>query len=368
VPLAKAPGTDAFILRRALNAHFRLGQKENASALASFAANDNSTEALRVEALELLSLWAKPPARDHVVGLYRPLPLRDSAVAAHELDSVLAKIEAKAPSSVKLAAKKTATALADHNATPVLTPQEFAKLSGTLETGTIPEKQTALAALAGVNDDRAATLLTAWLDKLLAAEVPKELRLDVLEAAQKNQSLVTSAATKAQLERYDAGRDSHDPLAKWRDCLYGGNPDDGRKTFMERQDLACLRCHKINGEGGDVGPDLAGIGQRQTREYILESILFPNKIIAPGFESAIVTLKNGTSYAGVVKSENDAQLILNSAEDGLLTLKKADIQKRDHGLSAMPDGVADILSKHELRNLLEFLARDPQPASKSLDK
>ena len=134
---------------------------------------------------------------------------------------------------------------------------------------------------------------------------------------------------------------------------------------MERQDAACLRCHKINGEGGEVGPDLAGIGQRQTREYILEAIIFPNKNIAPGFESAIVTLKNGTSYAGVVNSENDAQIIINSPEDGLLTLKKAEIQKRDHGLSAMPDGVADILSKHDLRNLVEFLATIRPPTNAS---
>jgi putative heme-binding domain-containing protein len=79
---------------------------------------------------------------------------------------------------------------------------------------------------------------------------------------------------------------------------------------------------KINDEGGEVGPDLGGIGQRQTREYILESILFPNKNIAPGFESAIVALKNGNSFAGVVKSEKDIQLVIHSPNHGLLMLKK----------------------------------------------
>src|SRR6185436_16741602 len=53
------------VLRRAMNTHFRVGRKENASALALFAANENAPETLRAEALELLSLWAKPPGRDH---------------------------------------------------------------------------------------------------------------------------------------------------------------------------------------------------------------------------------------------------------------------------------------------------------------
>src|SRR6266404_6189451 len=99
-------------------------------------------------------------------------------------------------------------------------------------------------------------------------------------------------------------------------CLYGGQADEGRKTFIERQDAACFPCHKINGEGGEVGPELAGIGQRQSREYILESILFPNAKIAPGFESVLVSMKSGKNYGGALKSENDAQIVIHSPEDG----------------------------------------------------
>jgi quinoprotein glucose dehydrogenase len=75
-------------------------------------------------------------------------------------------------------------------------------------------------------------------------------------------------------------------------------------------------------------------------------------------------MKNGSSSAGIVKSENENQLVINSPEDGLLTLKKADIEKRDRGLSAMPDGMGDLLSKQELRNLVEFLATVPQQSKR----
>jgi quinoprotein glucose dehydrogenase len=293
------------------------------------------------------------------------LPLRDGDVAARELDVFVPKLETNAPTAVKIAARKAVAQLASNpgeNTTPG--PEELAKLSRMLESGSLADKQSALAALALMNDDHTSELLNGWLDKLLAGRVAKELRLDVLEAVRRNQGLRASTAAQEKLAKYEATHDLRDTLATWRDCLYGGNAEEGKKTFLERQDAACLRCHKINGEGGEVGPDLAGIGQKQTREFILESILFPNAKISPGFESVLISMKNGASWAGVVKSENDTQLVINSPEDGLLTLKKADIQKRDRGLSAMPEGMTEMLSKQDLRNLVEFLATTPPPASR----
>ncbi|MEO8427022.1 MAG: hypothetical protein ABI651_07920, partial [Verrucomicrobiota bacterium] len=75
-----------------------------------------------------------------------------------------------------------------------------------------------------------------------------------------------------------------------------------------------------------------------------------------GSENLLVTLKNGMACAGVVKSEDEKELVLNSPEDGLLKLKKSDLQSREKGLSAMPDGMGSLLSKQDLRNLVEFLA------------
>ena len=49
----------------------------------------------------------------------------------------------------------------------------------------------------------------------------------------------------------------------------------------------------VKGLGGEVGPELTGIITRHDREYILESILFPNKQIAPGFESVILAKNEG---------------------------------------------------------------------------
>jgi quinoprotein glucose dehydrogenase len=139
--------------------------------------------------------------------------------------------------------------------------------------------------------------------------------------------------------------------------FFGGNAEQGKKIFLERPDAQCVRCHKINGVGGDVGPDLSHVGAQKDRQFLIESILLPNKEIAQGFESVTVALKNGTSYAGVLKRESADELVINSPEEGgLVTIKKSDIQSRQKGLSPMPEGMGRILSKQDLRDLVEFLS------------
>src|SRR5262249_60796180 len=61
------------LLRRLINAHFRLGQPENAAALVNFAASSSAPEQARAEAISVLAEWAKPSGRDHVTGLWGAL-------------------------------------------------------------------------------------------------------------------------------------------------------------------------------------------------------------------------------------------------------------------------------------------------------
>src|SRR5205823_1546876 len=227
-----------------------------------------------------------------------------------------------------------------------------ARLAATLEAGTPGEKQAALAALGELRDSGADDVLSGWLARLLAGDVPREIQLDLIEAAAKR----SAPAVKEKLEKYLESKPKDDPLAEFREALYGGNAAEGKKIFLERPEASCVRCHKVNGEGGEVGPDLSHVAAQKDRQYFLESIVLPNKQIAQGFESVLVTLKNGSSYAGVLKSENADELVINSPEDGLLTVKKSDLKTRDKGLSPMPEGMGQILGKQDLRNLVEFLS------------
>ena len=133
------------------------------------------------------------------------------------------------------------------------------KLAATLQKGTIGEKQAAFAALGAVPAPAADDVLSKWLDKLLAGQVPKELELDLLEAAGKR----SSQEVKQKLAKLQASKPKDDVLASYEDALFGGNPEAGKKIFFERADVQCLRCHRINGVGGDVGPDLSHVAAQR---------------------------------------------------------------------------------------------------------
>ena len=169
---------------------------------------------------------------------------------------------------------------------------------------------------------------------------------------------------KETLGKYETSLPKDDDLRPYRIALFGGSAVEGRKVFLDRPEAACVRCHKIGNDGNEVGPALTGVGSGRTREYILESIVYPNKQITAGFETLIVTQKDGSSFAGIVKSEDSNELVLNSADAGLVKIKKSNIEKRDGGLSGMPDGMGEILSKRDLRNLVEFLASQIAPLEK----
>jgi quinoprotein glucose dehydrogenase len=122
--------------------------------------------------------------------------------------------------------------------------------------------------------------------------------------------------------------------------LVGGDAAEGKKIYEEKTEVACTRCHIVNGGGGTVGPALDGIGARQSREYLLESITAPNKIIAKGFEAVVITLTDQRTFNGALLREDDVIVELNSPDDGRLVIKKRDIRSMVKSLSAMPEGLS----------------------------
>src|SRR5262249_32882406 len=199
---------------------------------------------------------------------------------------------------------------------------------------------------------RAEAALVKWLDKLLAGEVPTAARLDLLEAAGRH----PTTAIKEKLQRYEASAVKDDPLSPYRDALVGGDAESGRRIFHSKAEVSCLRCHKVQGGGGEVGPDLTGIGARQKRDYLLESIILPNKQIAKGFDTLVLTLKKGKNRTGVLKSEDAREVRLMTPEGQLFVVPKDQIDERETGKSAMPEDLTKHLSRLEVRDLVEFLA------------
>lgn len=136
----------------------------------------------------------------------------------------------------------------------------------------------------------------------------------------------------------------------------GGNFDRGAKFFREDRTASCFRCHKIGGEGGEVGPELTNIGKEKSRDYILTSITNPDRDIAKGFETTVIVTDSGHVHAGIVREENDDIVKLVMPTGDITTVKKEEIIDRAPGQSGMPADIKDKITKSDIRDLVEFLS------------
>lgn len=404
------PVNDEPIMLRALNANFRLGTPAHAAALGAFAGSEASP-VLRKEALTLLGLWSAPPARDRIVGIFRPLAdkTRPAGPAIEALTPTLAGIfAAHTPDTVQQAAIDAIVALGAKNLSPVLrdvvadqaesssirvaalkaldqlgddqlatsaglaaqsdVPElrlaalpitsrlapdtAVSALTALIERGTIKEQQTAFKALGAAKDPKADEVLLAQLQRLEAGQIPAQVQLDVLDAAAQRSDERVKQALAARDARL---AQDPDPIAPFRVALEGGSAAAGNQLFYRHPVLQCIRCHRVGeGPGGEAGPNLGGLGTRATREYVLESIIKPSAKIAPGFEIVSVTKTVGDEPVAGTVVRRDAQGIrLKLADGNEVEIPTAEIKSIESAPSAMPEIAALVLTKAEIRDLVE---------------
>jgi quinoprotein glucose dehydrogenase len=387
---------------RAINAAYRLG---DSALLASFTSRKDVPPAAVVEALRALRDWAHPSGRDRILHVWRPVPDRDSktaqqglggsidllldegsdpvkqaaaeAAAALEIRAAaprIAKLAEKGTPGVRIAALKALATLKDERLAAAVTaasqdkdanvrkeatkllaqlnlPNSVAMLEKTAtEEGPVPVRQNAIAALGMISAPDAEKTLGKLMDALLAGRLPAALKLDVLDAA------AAKAGLKDKIAAYQATWKKDDVLAGYREAMEGGDAEIGRRIFLEKSEVSCQKCHKVKGQGGEVGPILDTVGGHKTREYILESLVVPNKEIAPGFAQVVLLLKSETVESGRIEFETETEVALILADGARKKIPKQDIQARKVGLSPMPEDLVKKLSKREIRDLVEFLA------------
>jgi quinoprotein glucose dehydrogenase len=414
---------------RALAANFWLGTPEAAARIARFAGRAGEPDHTRAFALKLLSDWGNPGRRDPVTGITMDLAKRDAKVAADALKAVGAGVfagsdilrreatqtisklgikefgpamaalvrDAKQPVNLRVEALYAVEALKDASLKdlaalsletnqprlraagravrarlePAVVLQELPAL---LKNGavTLIEKQGAFAILASQRSSREADkLLDAWLDRALANDVPPELLLDVLDAAEtraNSSRLRLYAPLKEKVEKYRTTHKARpdDQLASYRESLAGGDAEKGRHIVLNNSAVYCQRCHKLDGQGGEVGPVLNGIAadKEKDRRYLLESIVLPSAKIAKGFDNVILLLNDERTVSGIIKSEDKKEIKLVTAENKEMTVAVDDVASRRTGPSAMPADLHQKLSRRELRDVVEFLASLKEPLKK----
>jgi len=141
---------------------------------------------------------------------------------------------------------------------------------------------------------------------------------------------------------------------------FAGNHDGdvgrGRKIFRDLSGVACIKCHRVAGEGADVGPDLTTVGTQFGRVEIAESVLYPSKAIREGYQRVEVEMKNEETYEGMVKAETNEELTLRDANGNNRRVSKADIKdRRNSQLSLMPEGMEAVMTLQDFADLVAYL-------------
>lgn len=117
----------------------------------------------------------------------------------------------------------------------------------------------------------------------------------------------------------------------------------------------CGVCHSYAGKGGQVGPDLTGV-KNQPPDALLLHILVPNYEVYPTYQSIVVRTKDGGAFSGWVVSETDNSLTLRTAFGTDEAILRSNIESLiNSGLSLMPDGLEQTMTKEDLANLIAYL-------------
>ena len=195
-----------------------------------------------------------------------------------------------------------------------------------------------------------------------AAEEYREL-LARLAADDQNSSLQQEAQRVMRLARLTLGGNEQKPAAEdiavWVKLLAGpGDAGSGRRLFFSSVGARCSVCHEYSGRGGRIGPDLTQIARGSSREKIITSILQPSREIAPEFQTWKLVTKDGRSLVGfrLPKPGDDGMEDYADPAGKKFTLRSEVIETRSASpKSIMPDGLEQLISVADLRDLIAFL-------------
>src|SRR5690606_22686921 len=238
----------------------------------------------------------------------------------------------------------------------------------------------AVAAISRLGDIRGAALLTGereWSgytprvkSAVIAAMVSKPAFVELMFSAIKEGIIAPAEIPSINRQRLIKSKDAQ--IAKQAGVLFNelegggrmevyesykdvltltGDPDMGKTVFS----TACSACHTYAGEGGEVGPDLSGVNN-QPADALLLHTLVPNYEVLPAYQAIAVETTEGRSISGWILAETDNSMTLKTAYGTEESILRSNISSiNNSGLSLMPDGLEQTMTKADLANLIAYL-------------
>jgi len=387
------------LLRRAISAAQRVGTQKELDLLAAFAGRKNVSPVLRAEAMAALGTWAEPSLVDRVDGYYRGTIKRDPTLVRKKLsetagrwltetdptillavgrmlreaglsefnDQIASISRTSIHAAVRAGLLKDLSALNYTKMEPLIEagmkdadasvrtaaigllatiPLSQEKLLSSAETilrkGSLSEQQQLLRVLNDLEPTRTENILSEIGARIAEKKITDGILLEWLQAIDSGHSEALKKRSK-ELSGVEDG------------TLLGGNADAGAGYFYWNSTGQCVRCHRIGTEGGKVGPALDNIGNILSREQIREALINPGARIAPGYGTVTLTLKDGGEVTGTLLEENEKLIVLKTQNAEPLKVNVDRIASRKNSPSGMP-AMGLVMSKEELRNMIEFLS------------
>lgn len=403
--LADARFTSEPLLRRAINAALRAGGEKEMDLLIAFAKDRSRKPALRGEALAALGTWAEPSVLDRVDGRYRGEISRDATPVVQRIEAHIPEFLSDTNAAILTGVAQTLGLLGvetynadlyrnfrNHRSPEVraamleaLAQLEFERMGQAVEQGmrdgdpdvratavslvseldipkeslpgvvdpifskgSVGEQQTMLTVLGEMPLEKSREVLASLIEKASANRLRPEVILDLIEA-------VEATGSEPLISRLERLKSSGYSTDSFKETLYGGNWWQGRAVFSSNPTAQCVRCHAVNGAGGVVGPPLDNIGNKLSREQILESLIEPSARIAPGYGNVTLTLTDGQVVSGLLKEETSQYLLLGTSHAEPMRVPLSRIAKRENAMSGMPP-MGRMISRRELRDLIHYLA------------
>jgi putative membrane-bound dehydrogenase-like protein len=211
------------------------------------------------------------------------------------------------------------------------------------------------------------TQRTAWAKALVKAIAEKTIPADVVGANQLRRMLALKDAEllKEVKTRWGTVREERNParekvvdemrrfLAKAK-----GDAEQGRTVFKN----LCGQCHKIHGEGIEVGPDLTSNG-RSSYDQLLSNVFDPSLVIGAAYQAVTVNTVQGRVLTGLLAEDSKERVVLKAQGGKLEIVARKDVESVTVSrVSLMPEGVETQLKRQEIADLFAFLTLDKPPS------
>jgi putative membrane-bound dehydrogenase-like protein len=222
-----------------------------------------------------------------------------------------------------------------------------------------PETRRAVAEVLASRQSWTLTLLTALESKDVAAnEIPATV---VRSLSQSGDAAVRERAARDIGRTRPPDADKVKIIAEKKRMILSQPADVAAGHEVAKK--TCFVCHKLYGEGAEVGPDLTGVG-RSTLDALLANVIDPNQVIGKGYENVEVQTKDGRSLSGRMVENTELRVRLLSAGPKEEVIAKSDVASlRVSEISVMPEGLEQ-MPDADFRNLIMYILNPPQEANK----